>query len=101
MRFNPRHLFVAFLLLLLSASAFSRGPWRASDGNTSGWHFMSAEERIAHQARMRSFKTWDECQEYRLEHHRLMDARARERGMSLAPSRRDICEHLRPAAPER
>ena len=96
-----RHFLVALLLLVLASSAFSRGPWRASDGNTSGWSFMSPEERVEHQARIRSFKTWDECHNYRLEHHRLMEARARERGMSLAPSRRDICEHLRRPAPER
>lgn len=92
-------------LLLLSvlfawpAWGYTRGPWRASEGNTQGWRLMSPEERIEHQARVRSFRTYEECQTYRVEHHRQMEARAKALGLDLVGGREDICDHLRDAAP--
>lgn len=91
-----RFLYALTLLLLVAGSAIARGPWRASEGNTSGWHFMSPEERIAHQTRIRSFRSFAECQAYREEHHALMAARAREQGLRLPAGRRDFCAHLAP-----
>lgn len=90
-------LVLAVLSLALAGSALARGPWRASEENTRGWYLMTSEERIAHQARIRGFKTYDECRAYQAEHHRLMEARAREQGRPLPGGRRDICAHLRPA----
>lgn len=87
---------LAAALLMASVSAEARGPWRASEENTRGWQLMTPEERIEHQARVRGFKTLDECRAYQVEHHRLMEQRARERGMSLPGGGRDICEHLKP-----
>lgn len=86
---------LAALYMLTANPALARGPWRASENNTSGWNFMSPEERIQHQARIRSFKTYDECHAYQQEHHRLMENRAKEKGWQLNPGRRDVCEHLR------
>jgi len=88
---------VLSLALALAGSALARGPWRASEENTRGWHLMTPEERIAHQAQIRGFKTHDECRAYQVEHHRLMEARAREQGRPLPGGRRDFCAHLRPA----
>ncbi len=91
-----------FLLLLLSINLFAadhalaRGPWRASEGNTSGWALMTPEERIEHQTRIRGFTTLDACTQYRDEHHRQMAARAAERGLNLRAGHRDVCAHLRP-----
>jgi hypothetical protein len=82
-------------------SASARGPWRASEDNTSGWYFMSPEERIEHQARIRSFKTYEECHAYQHEHHRLMENRAKEKGLQLNSGRRDICGHLLPPGASR
>ena len=87
---------LAALSLTLAGSAFARGPWRASEQNTTGWYLMTPEERIEHQARIRSFRTYDECHAYQVEHHQLMEARAREQGRQLSGGHRDICEHLRP-----
>lgn len=86
----------ASLLLMLATGAAALGPWRATAENTRGWRFMTSSERIEHQARIRSFKTLDECRAYQAEHHRLMEQRARERGMALPGRGRDICEHLKP-----
>ena len=86
---------LAALSITLAGSALARGPWRASEENTRGWYFMTPEERIEHQARIRSFKTLDECRAYQTEHHQLMEARAHEQGRPLPGGHRDICEHLR------
>jgi hypothetical protein len=86
------------VLLALAAPAAAGGPWRASETNTRGWQLMTPEERIEHQARIRGFRSYDECRSYQLEHHRLMEERARQRGLELPRGRRDVCEHLRQAA---
>jgi len=87
------------ILISLSALAFSAavqagGPWRASEANTRGWQLMTPEERIEHQARIRSFRTYEECQSYRLAHHEKMEERARQSGRELPRGRRDFCDHL-------
>lgn len=48
-----------------------------------GSQLMTREERAAHYAKMRSLKTDQERQAYRLEHHRKMQERARELGITL------------------
>ncbi|UCV27072.1 hypothetical protein [Ferribacterium limneticum] len=85
------------LLLAAAFAAEARGPWRASEDNTRGWQFMTPEDRVEHQARVRGFKTLDECRAYQQEHHRLMEQRAKEKGLAMPSGRRDICEHLKPA----
>lgn len=84
--------------LLLAAEAGARGPWRASAENTRGWQFMTPEERIEHQSRVRGFNTLEECRAYQQGHHKLMEERARERGVAVPAGGRDICGHLKPAA---
>lgn len=73
------------------------GPWRAGEHNTNGWALMSPQERLAHQATVRGFTAWADCRAYQARHHALMEARARERGVTLTAGR-DICAHLK--APE-
>ena len=85
------------LLLAVACAAEARGPWRASEDNTRGWQFMTPAERLEHQARVRSFKTLDECRAYQQEHHLLMEQRAKEQGLAMPSGGRDICEHLKPA----
>ena len=89
-----------FVGLLTLNTAAARGPWRASEANTRGWQFMSPEERIEHQTRIRSFTTLEECRSYQLSHHQLMEERARQRGMTMPGGGQDICEHLKPAKPK-
>jgi hypothetical protein len=83
-------------MVVFATPALARGPWRAGEANTRGWQLMSPEERIDHQTRVRSFKTYAECREYQLEHHRVMEERARQRGVALREGGRDFCEHLKP-----
>ena len=95
------HLLLSACLVAACGMAFARGPWRASEGNTSGWELMSPDERIAHQATIRGIKTYDECSAYRERHHRLMAERAQAAGKTLGHGRRDFCSHLAPEAPAR
>lgn len=88
-------LLISTLSLLYMDSVFARGPWRANEGNTTGWYLMSPEERIEHQAKIRGFRSYEVCHAYQLEHHRLMAARADEKGLQLPTDRRDFCAHLR------
>jgi hypothetical protein len=84
-------------LLAIPGSAPASSPWRADESNTRGWQFMTAEERLAHQARIRGVTSYEACQAYQVEHHRLMEERAKQQGRVLAPGRQDSCEHLKPA----
>ncbi|MBU0908216.1 MAG: hypothetical protein KKA54_08555 [Proteobacteria bacterium] len=48
-----------------------------------GSQLMSPEEMAEHRAKMRSLKTNEEREAYRLEHHQMMQERAREQGVTL------------------
>ena len=63
--------------------AQAKGPWAANQGNSWGWTLMTPEERTEHQNKMRGFKTYDECKTYQEEHHKQMEARAKEKGVTL------------------
>lgn len=81
---------------LAAGSALARGPWMASKGNTWGWQLMTPEERIEHQNKMRSFKTYDECKAYQEEHHKQMEERAKEKGVTLpAMGARYGCDNMK------
>jgi len=97
---NHRSFQICLVLTLIVANlpAQARGPWRAGEGNTRGWQFMTPEERVEHQAKIRSFRRLDECEAYRAEHHRLMAERAAQQGGQLSRGGRDICQQLRPEA---
>ena len=55
---------VVLSIFLLAGPAHARGPWRASETNTRGWQFMTPEERIEHQAKVRGFGAYEECRAY-------------------------------------
>lgn len=48
-----------------------------------GSQLMNRQERMEHRRMMRSLKTQEERDAYRLEHHQKMQQRAQERGMQL------------------
>jgi len=73
------------VILSTSGLALARGPWAASQANTWGWQLMTPAERTEHQTKMRSFKTYDECKAYQEEHHKQMEERAKEKGVTLPP----------------
>ncbi len=48
-----------------------------------GWELMTPEERDAHRAKLRSLKTKEEREAYRMAHHQKMQERAKEKGVTL------------------
>lgn len=48
-----------------------------------GWQLMTAEERIQHRNEMRKMKSQQEREQYLMEHHKRMQERAEEMGVSL------------------
>jgi hypothetical protein len=48
-----------------------------------GYELMTEQERTEHRNRMRSFKTEQEREQYRKEHHKKMQERAKARGVTL------------------
>ncbi|MFZ2308906.1 MAG: hypothetical protein WAW73_09930 [Rhodoferax sp.] len=65
---------------------------RFDKNNTPGWTLMTAEERTAHQAKMRAVKTYDECKLMQAEQHTAMEARAKEKGVTLNAPGRNGCD---------
>ncbi len=55
----------------------------ASGGQVYGWQLMSPQERAAYRSQMRGLKTAQEREQFRLEHQKQMEERARERGVTL------------------
>lgn len=48
-----------------------------------GWQLMTEEERAQHREKMRSATSAEEREAYRQEHHKLMQARAEAKGLTL------------------
>jgi len=85
-----------------SAAASQSGPaargmrrMRFDKGNTPGWVLMTADERTAFQTKMHSVKTYDECKQLQTEHHAAMEARAKDKGMTLKPPRQNGCDNMK------
>ena len=74
---------LALAVALAAGPALARGPLGANSGNTWGWQLMTPQERVEHQNKMRSFTTYDECKAYQEAHHQAMEARAKEKGVTL------------------
>ena len=63
--------------------------------NTRGWSLMTAAERTEHRDKMLAAKTYDECKAIQAEQHKLMDARAKEKGMTLGGSKVNACDRMK------
>lgn len=96
MNIRLRNVLIPLLLgIALIPGAWAAGPWHAAGQNTSGWQFMTPDERIEHQRRMRSFETYEECSAYQAEHHARMAERALREGVALERKAESGCEQLR------
>lgn len=71
------------------------GRFAIGNDNTFGWALMSQEERAAHQQKMWSFRNFDECKAYQMEHHQTMAARAQEAGKTLPPPHTNACDRMK------
>ena len=54
-----------------------------ADKTVYGWQLMTEQERIEHRNKMQSLKTKEERERYRIEHHKLMQERAKEQGVTI------------------
>jgi hypothetical protein len=66
-----------------------------SRSNTTGWALMTPEERSANQAKMRAVTTYAECKALLEENHKMMEARAKEKGVKLPKPRQSGCEVMK------
>jgi len=55
---------------------------------------MTPEERTAQQTKMRAAGSLGECQALQTEHRSAMEARAKEKGMSLPAPRQNGCQRM-------
>lgn len=63
--------------------------------NTPGWALMSAEERTVHRDKLRGARTYDECKALQDEHHKAMEGRAKEKGVTLPTPRQNGCDRMK------
>jgi len=80
-----------FVWLFIGVSLAADPPQVQPQGRAFGWNLMTPEERVEHRAKMRSFTTKEEREQYRIEHHKKMQERMKERGVTLPdqPRNRD------------
>ena len=71
------------------------GGWRCGSDNVAGWKMMTPEERTEHRNKMRGMKSYDECVAYQGEHHKLMEQRAKEKGVTLPAPRARACDQMK------
>ena len=65
-----------------------------NQNNMAGWSLMTPEERSAQQAKMRSAGSLAECQSLQAEHRSVMEARAKEKGITLPTPRQNGCQRM-------
>jgi hypothetical protein len=63
--------------------------------NTRGWALMTPEERAAHSGKMHSAKSYEECKALQSEHHQAMEARAKEKGVTLPSPGANGCDRMK------
>ena len=68
---------------------------RFSQRNTAGWSLMTQEERVAHREKMLAVKTYEECKAVQGEQHKQMEARAKEKGVTLPTPRSNGCDRMK------
>ena len=73
-------LIVTICLILVSATASN---YTYARDTVYGWQLMTQQEREEHRAKMRSLKTEQEREAYRIEHHKRMQERAKQKGITL------------------
>lgn len=87
---------LAATLIAASLAASAAGPrYGFNRGNTVGWTLMTAQERTDYQQKIRATKTLEECAVVQTEHHALMESRAHDKGMTLAPARINACDRMK------
>lgn len=71
------------------------GRYRFQQANTPGWTLMTPAERSEFQTRMRAATTYDECKAIQTGHRTTIEARAKERGVTLNTPRHNACDQMK------
>jgi Spy/CpxP family protein refolding chaperone len=72
------------------------GGWQFGPNNTRGWSLMTAEEREQHRQKMLAMTTYADCKALLDEQRKLIDERAKERGVAAPRGpRTDMCERMK------
>lgn len=79
----------------LAQSEPGGGRFGFNQDNTPGWAMMTAEEHVAHRDRMFAAKTYEECKVVQVEHRKEMEARAKEKGVTLRAPRQLACDRMK------
>lgn len=74
---------IALGALSASAADAPQAPQKPQARQVYGHQLMTDQERLEYRNKMRSFKTQKERDEFRAEHHKLMQDRAKEKGVTL------------------
>jgi hypothetical protein len=94
-----RKLLLAAAVLAATLGAVSveagGGRYRFQQDNTPGWTLMTPAERTEFQTKMHAAKTYDECKAIQAEHHAVMEARAKEKGVTLNAPRYNACDQMK------
>lgn len=69
--------------------------WRGNQQNTYGWQLMTQQERADHQAKLRSFTEYSACKEYVDGHHKKMEERAKEKGITTPMVKGNPCDVMK------
>ena len=99
-------MWAALLGAAIAIPALAQGPgpgggpgrgagFRFNRDNTPGWSLMSREERAAYGDKMRAAKSYEECKAAYNEHRQQIEARAKERGMTLRQPARNACDRMK------
>jgi len=71
------------------------GPGMRFAQNNAVWSLMTPEERIAMRTKMHAVKTYDECTQVQAEQRTLLEARAKEKGVTLPTPRQNACDNMK------
>ena len=71
-----------------------RGGMRFNQSNMAGWTLMTPAERSEQQNKMRTANSYAECKQMQAEHRVTMEARAKEKGVTLPAPRQNGCDRM-------
>lgn len=72
-----------FMFFILALSLMLPGYSVVAEDQVYGWQLMTQQERNEYRSKMQNMQTREEREQYRIEHHKLMQQRAKERGVKL------------------
>ena len=76
--------YIKSLLFIFTLSMILPSTSVFSEEQVYSWQMMSEQERQEHRTKMQNMNTEEERNRYRLEHRKMMEQRAKEKGKSLS-----------------